>query len=137
MPTRTKQITETDGSGSRGRVGTRKPMTFQRWGHAAATWLHWVGPKGKRGQDSQIIPFFKRSQKFEFFYTVLQATNSQRKSKLYVYQPKHVWSKGCPLGDTCLGGTESPEQILQARLGRRGVGSQNWSTRSRLGYRDK
>ena len=51
MPTRHKQVTETDGSGSRGRVGNRKHMTFQRWGDVAATWLHWVGPKGKWDQE--------------------------------------------------------------------------------------
>ena len=90
MPTRTKQITETDGSGSRGRVGDRKHMTFQMWGDVAATWLTGWVPKGNGIKSSQIIPFFKRSQKFEFYYTVLQATNSQQKFKLYMYQPKYV-----------------------------------------------
>ena len=100
-------------------------MTFQMWGDVAATWLTGWVPKGNGIKSSQIIPFFKRSQKFEFYYTVLQATNSQQKFKLYMYQPKYVQSKGCPSGDACLGGTESAEQILQARLGRRGEGCQN------------
>lgn len=132
MPIRTKQVTEIDGAGGMGREGNREHVIFQ-----SESSCH-LAPVGgdQREMGSRVAWSFSFSREIRNlnFYTILQATNSQ---KFKHSVPKCVWSKGCPLGDTCLRGTGGPEQVLQAGTRPQGSRMPELECKLGLGYRDK